>query len=1036
MSVIKVNPSTTPGPGDPNQAPLSRRARLPLISLAGLSVLAVVLAAGPGGIWLGAIGLVLLLAGLYLIHRDTHWALCFIAFAIGPLNVVQQELAGVTLNLPEVLILALAAKEALNWARGGFRLPAAFPRWSVSVFVIAATVGLATGFLNHNGAVRVLQDGRQFTEFLVLFWLVLRCVRGRDEALRITAAYVAGLTLLAIHGIVQQVVPVGISATQISSDLVLHHGIRSGSFYGATTLGGLMVLAVAPAAGVALSTKRRAIQVLMAVCALLCAVAIVYTRTRGSWIGLGVALALLGVSVRPSGKTLAAMAGAGVVLALVLGPLVVQRLYTLADPEQDISLMARAQYYAAASHIGQAHPFLGLGWGCYYDIDAILKAEQYVRVPIEEATVDEAGAAIEATVHSAYLQLFVKTGILGLGAFLAIIVVWLERIWRGRNTRLHDAPARALYVGITAGIAGYLFHSTFENFFQWPVMAQSFWLLLGLSFVLAPAPETGGQRYAVPLAFTGAVVAAFLVFMYACLRLETFHTDHYERNVAKALAQGDLKKALHIAHRATEVDLYEPMPFTVYARLLFLNGETEAALEALETALGTTQRSPAPRSRFTGPRYYFAPARLILGRYYAESGDWQHALQQFELARGYADLQDSVYAEFHPVLYAAYLTRGWWARALEFGTPSTDDLKVFQGASLLRLARVCEGREDWTMLAQVASQVLTRDPQSREALYYLGRCQWAADDTAAAVESLRKAGTAVDRAPYFLGKALAEAGRIDEAVAACQALPEGQPYRIPALAEAWSLAKSNTSLLEAIRTEFQRLHRVLSSSTEGPRLLAVQWPDPSTAYGGPFPVLTLWGSDFERYPELSGASVTNDNGEIVVRFDGTDLVLQLRWVQNLLNWDGVDRAYPTDDVFPGWVDSTRDWYDLRNGPGAHIPDGLTEDPALILNGPAWFYSVPALNPAVSGYLLAGSARDPEGSARLSWQYLDEETPVHQGVLLDRAVNADWTRFSAVLPSNEGNAVRVGLETTRPGARPAYDGMVLVPLSPPRSESVE
>jgi len=42
-----------------------------------------------------------------------------------------------------------------------------------------------------------------------------------------------------------------------------------------------------------------------------------------------------------------------------------------------------------------------------------------------------------------------------------------------------------MFACVTAGVLGYLCHCTFENFFQWPVMSQSMWLLLGLSTVMA-----------------------------------------------------------------------------------------------------------------------------------------------------------------------------------------------------------------------------------------------------------------------------------------------------------------------------------------------------------------------------------------------------------------------------------------------------------------------------------------------------------------------------------------------------------------------
>jgi len=1027
--------------------PTRRQVAIACVATAPPAIAAVILTAVADVPWIQATGLPLLFLGLLLIAWHTHWGLCFTAFSIGPLGVMQQEVLGVTLNLPEVFVLALVAKEGVQLLRQEKRMPATLPYRTLAVFLVASAVALVTGLVHGNGVVRVLQDCRQFTEFLVLFWLVLQCVNGRDEALRIAACYAAGATLLAVHGIVQQIVPVGISATQISSDLVLHHGIRSGSFYGATTLGGIMVLAIAPAIGVTLSTRRRWVQILMGLCILLCLIAIVFTRTRGSWLGLGVAMALIGVSVRPSGKALATVACAGMALLLVLGPLVVQRLYTLADPEQDISLMARAQYYAAAARIGEAHPLLGLGWGCYYDIDAILQAERYVETSYAEvedkAPSDRGETAGEATVHSAYLQLFVKTGIVGLGAFLAIIVVWLERVWRGRNTRFQSDTTHALFIGITAGIAGYLFHSTFENFFQWPVMAQSFWLLFGLSFVLAPNPAAQIPHYRIPITFVGSAAAIFLIFMYACMRLETFHTDHFERNVAKALEEGNLEKALHIAHRATEVELYEPMPFTVYGRLLLQKGDVPAALHALETALGTTERPPALRTRCTGPRYYFAPARLTLGAFYAGRGDWDRALQQFELARAYADLSSDEFAEFHPVLYTAYSTRGRWARALEFGRPDEPALSSHSPYNLLRIARAAAAKGDWSFVQSLVALLLDSGEFASETHYLEGRALLAERKLDDAIDAFAIAKD-YPETPWYAGTALARAANKNGALTAFLSTPDTVPFRPMALAVAWSLLKEKgdtqgaDAVLTRLRDALGRLPQVHPSSTTDQDRLALQsyfFAPPALEADGSFPALFVWCNGSADLSAISGVSVVENDHETRAYLTGTGLVLQLRQVVNRASWTSVERAYPTDEVIPGWIDAARDWFDLRDAPSSVISDGGGENPALLLNRTAWILSVPIRVPAEAACLLTGRIRDPEGRGRFGWQSLDPANLVlRDGAAADCEPLAVWTSCTGLIPPEPNReVVRIILESDGTPSNVYVDDLFLCELSPPPLE---
>ncbi|MBX3176006.1 MAG: O-antigen ligase family protein [Candidatus Hydrogenedentes bacterium] len=1009
--------------------------------------------------WTQAGGLPLLVLGLYLVAFHTHAALCFIAFAITPFCVVQAEVLGVTLNLPEVLILALAAKEGVRLLRDGFTLPEALPHRTLAAFVAASVIAIATGFHHQNGAVRTLQDFRQFVEFLLLFGLVLRCVSGRDEAIRIAFCFALGGSLIALHGIMQQVAPLGVSPTQMSSDLRLYGAVRSASFYGPTPLGGLMVLAIGPAAGVLLASKRRSIQWIMAACILLCLVTIVLTRTRGSWLGLAVALALIAVSIRPSGKTLFAAAGAGIVLAFLLGPVVLQRLYTLADPVQDVSLMARAQYYAAAAHIGRAHPVLGLGWGCFYDIDTILNAERYVPVTMEEVAAREAEEAAErrafsdpgedappepaeveeATVHSAYLQLFVKTGLLGVLTFLAIIVVWVERIWRGRNTRFQSDSGHALFIGITASVAGYLFHSTFENFFQWPVMAQSFWLLFGLSFMLAPRPEGVRPGYGVPLAFVCSASAVFLLFMAACLRMETLHPGHYERNVTNALDEGDLEKAIRIARRATEVGPREPMPYTVHARLLFLRGDDEAALAELDKAFGPKIYPNKPRFEYTTARYYFAPARLLLGRHHAERDDWDEARQQFELARAYADLRADEFAEFHPLLYQAYASAGNWFRALDFGAPDADELAGLDGASLVNLARAAETRGAWALLERVASAIQTRDGLAEQAGYFLGRARLAQGKPAEAVEPLKEAADAgLPDAHYHLGRALAETGQTEAAVAAFRATPPHDIHHAVALAEAWGLLPENDAaaaelragLMEAVR-RMRQLPPAPGEDAATPALLAYVLPG-----GGMlperFPMLLLWGDSSGALDRLTGVSVARDADGCTVQLEGTGLLLEVRTVENLAVWAAIEHAGETDEIPAGWIDTAREWFALTDRPAGAVtrePDGNL---AMDVNGTAWIYSAPARIPEGALCLVSARLRDPAGAARYGLQQIDAASRVIGGAALAawEPIPA-WSERSVAAPASPAcEAVRFAIETNHPDARAALDDPVIIAIPPP------
>ncbi|HNT88625.1 MAG TPA: O-antigen ligase family protein, partial [Candidatus Hydrogenedentes bacterium] len=392
--------------------------------LGGLAAIPMVLLTDLSPLLLPAIPLAAV-AGI-LVLWDTRLGLYLAAFAIGPLNIVQVELAEVTVSFPEVLILALFLKELLRFVAGGER-PRDFLPWiALGLYVMASLVGVATGLLRGNGTVKVFQDFRQFTEYIVLYLLVLHRVSGRRQILGLLVCFMAGFALLGLHGIAQRYTGLGIPGIQQESDLVQFGSLRSGSFYGSTPLGAMMVLCLGVTVGVILSIRDRLIQIILCGVAGVCVIAAVFTQTRASWLAMAVVIVVVFLSIRKTPLLLGAVFCGLVVFGLTLGGEVVARFSQLRVTKAERSLYQRTQYYEAAWHIFREYPLRGLGWGCYYNVKSIVRNNRYV--PRERPS-----PKAVATVHSAYLQLLVKGGLLtlgSLGVYLFTWFMWVAREWR------------------------------------------------------------------------------------------------------------------------------------------------------------------------------------------------------------------------------------------------------------------------------------------------------------------------------------------------------------------------------------------------------------------------------------------------------------------------------------------------------------------------------------------------------------------------------------------------------------------------------
>ena len=421
-------------------------------------------------------------AGAAMLFWSTRATLFFVAFAIFPFGIIQREVMSVTISLAEALILFLFVKEALRMFLTGERPSAAVPWIPLLLYAFASIITIGTGIMRGNEPAGVLQDFRQFTEYITLFLLVTHRITNRRDILLILGCFVLGGVIVGAHGILQRYTGIGIPGTQVMSDLVYHGALRSGSFYGSTPLGAIMVLCLGPTIGLMLTLKSRMLQGILASFVVILVIAAVFTNTRASWVAIAILLLFVFLAVRKSSAMITVSVVGALIFAAALGPTVAQRMATLEVSRSERSLLERVQYYTTARHIFAEHPMLGLGWGSYYSMNDILVNDRFV--PRDPVTRPGHIFVEPVTVHSAYLQLLVKGGLLILGAFALFLMRWLFMIAAECRTRPKDERDHNLFIGVSAALVGYLFHSGVENFFQWPVMAQSFWLLMGLSFLM------------------------------------------------------------------------------------------------------------------------------------------------------------------------------------------------------------------------------------------------------------------------------------------------------------------------------------------------------------------------------------------------------------------------------------------------------------------------------------------------------------------------------------------------------------------------
>jgi O-antigen ligase len=206
-----------------------------------------------------------------------------------------------------------------------------------------------------------------------------------------------------------------------------------------------------------------------------------YTQSRGAFLAGAIGLAVFGLLVRDrlSRRFRAACAGGTVVFILVGGltlwhpwsarpPAVVEK----AKVFSTASMEGRLAYWAGALRVFKEHPVVGTGPDTFY-----------ASYPPHRRFSDDPGSDHSLTdkPHNVFLEYAADTGVLGLGAYLAVIVSVLA--YGVRRCRSVTGETRLLLAAFVGMLAGYLAQAFFS--IDVPELAISGWVAVGTIAALA-----------------------------------------------------------------------------------------------------------------------------------------------------------------------------------------------------------------------------------------------------------------------------------------------------------------------------------------------------------------------------------------------------------------------------------------------------------------------------------------------------------------------------------------------------------------------
>lgn len=357
--------------------------------------------------------------------------------------------------------------------RGSDELAIGLP-WGVAAFGALAVFAFIAGFSHAPLTANVLRHFVELLMSIALFFVVVDMVRDHASLERLVRALILGGTLAAALGIVLYALP------EDTANLLLN-GLRPlgyptgdvlrfiednpdlperaiGTSVDPNVLGGLLIVTLSLALPQLTTSQPLMPRRWTALAVGLMAVCLILTFSRGAL--AGVVAAALGLALIRYRRLLPLLLVATALLLLLPATQDYVAHLVAGLQGQDLATQMRfGEYQDALTLIGR-YPIFGVGFASAPDLDLYLG------------------------VSNVYLLMAEEMGLLGLAAFLALVIALFAAAWRVRSAALADPRLEPTWLGLHMALAGALVGGLFDHYFfnlDFHHAITLFWLIVGLA---------------------------------------------------------------------------------------------------------------------------------------------------------------------------------------------------------------------------------------------------------------------------------------------------------------------------------------------------------------------------------------------------------------------------------------------------------------------------------------------------------------------------------------------------------------------------
>lgn len=345
-----------------------------------------------------------------------------------------------------------------------------FTKSPVNVAVVFFVIALLWGVVNSLAVASSLKQVLVHSSFILFYFVLINVIKTKKQWFALIKVFIFSAFIVAVYGLIQNFFGVSSTDSWIDEEMFGDIKLRVYSFFdNPNVLGEFLVLTIPVAVALMWNKVREEHRVIFAVMLMCMVGCMIFTWSRGAWLGMLIAVALFLVI---SDKRWIVVGILGVLLIPIVlyitdNMAIIERFVSIGNTA-DTSTAYRVSIWQASTNMIGDFWLSGIGIGS----DAYTTIYPSYALP---------GAKFALHSHNLYLQFMVETGIIGIVSLLAVLLGYVRTVLASSVVKqIKKSDIAKILVALGVGFIGFMFQGLTDYVWYNYKILMIFWIVIAL----------------------------------------------------------------------------------------------------------------------------------------------------------------------------------------------------------------------------------------------------------------------------------------------------------------------------------------------------------------------------------------------------------------------------------------------------------------------------------------------------------------------------------------------------------------------------